>query len=230
MENTPIARELIDKTIENFHITDFAKATIREVKAIAAKAEADSGVEFIKMEMGVPGLPPSSVGVKAEMALPQVAEGVYLEFGGLLTSKGAKFNYGSLVNLKLNPYYLEIPVHMGYKYVINENFAVFGNAGPYAAIGVFGKIKAKADLSSAGGNIDWEEWGIDPSDLKGEGSENIFGKDKMKRFDLGLGIKTGVEFNQKYQVAISYDWGLLETIDDSDWKNRNLMISFSYMF
>ena len=135
-----------------------------------------------------------------------------------------------LVNLKLNPYYLEIPVHMGYEYVINENFAVFGNAGPYAAIGVFGKIKAKADLSSAGGNIDWEEWGIDPSDLKGEGSENIFGKDKMKRFDLGLGIKTGVEFNQKYQVAISYDWGLLETIDDSDWKNRNLMISFSYMF
>ena len=230
MKNTPIARELIDKTIEDFHITDFAKATIREVKAIAAKAEADSGVEFIKMEMGVPGLPPSSVGVKAEMALPQVAEGVYLEFGGLLTSKGAKFNYGSLVNLKLNPYYLEIPVHMGYKYVINENFAVFGNAGPYAAIGVFGKIKAKADLSSAGGNIDWEEWGIDPSDLKGEGSENIFGKDKMKRFDLGLGIKTGVEFNQKYQVAISYDWGLLETIDDSDWKNRNLMISFSYMF
>ena len=50
MKNTPIARELIDKTIENFHITDFAKATIREVKAIAAKAEADSGVEFIKME------------------------------------------------------------------------------------------------------------------------------------------------------------------------------------
>ena len=38
----------------------FAKATIREVKAIAANAEAASGVEFIKMEMGVPGLPPSS--------------------------------------------------------------------------------------------------------------------------------------------------------------------------
>ena len=38
MENTPIARELIDKTIEDFHITDFAKATIREVRAIAAKS------------------------------------------------------------------------------------------------------------------------------------------------------------------------------------------------
>ena len=42
MKNTPLLHvELIDKTIEDFHITDFAKATIREVKAIAAKAEAD---------------------------------------------------------------------------------------------------------------------------------------------------------------------------------------------
>ena len=67
MKNTPIERRLIDETIEDFHIADFAKATIREVKAIAAKAEAASGVEFIKMEMGVPGLPPSAVGVKAEI-------------------------------------------------------------------------------------------------------------------------------------------------------------------
>ena len=57
MRNTPIERKLIDETIADFHITDFAKATIREVKAIAANAEAASGVEFIKMEMGVPGQP-----------------------------------------------------------------------------------------------------------------------------------------------------------------------------
>lgn len=58
MKDTPIKRHLIDETIEEFQITDFSKATIREVKAIAAKAETASGVEFIKMEMGVPGLPP----------------------------------------------------------------------------------------------------------------------------------------------------------------------------
>ena len=34
MRNTPIERKLIDETIADFHITDFAKATIREVKAI----------------------------------------------------------------------------------------------------------------------------------------------------------------------------------------------------
>ena len=67
MKNTPIERHLIDETINEFQIVDFSKATIREVKAIASKAETASGVEFIKMEMGVPGLPPSAVGVKAEI-------------------------------------------------------------------------------------------------------------------------------------------------------------------
>ena len=47
MKNTPIERHLIDETINEFQIVDFSKATIREVKAIASKAEAASGVEFI---------------------------------------------------------------------------------------------------------------------------------------------------------------------------------------
>ena len=34
----------------------------------------------------------------------------------------------------------------------------------------------------------------------------------MKRFDFGLGLKAGVEFSQKYQISIGYDWGLVENI------------------
>ena len=49
MKNTPIERHLIDETINEFQIVDFSKATIREVKAIASKAETASGVEFIKI-------------------------------------------------------------------------------------------------------------------------------------------------------------------------------------
>ena len=67
MKNTPIERHLIDETINEFQIVDFSKATIREVKAIASKAETASGVEFIKMEMGVPGLAPSRIGTEAEI-------------------------------------------------------------------------------------------------------------------------------------------------------------------
>ena len=64
---TPIDRKLIDQAITDYGIQDFAKATIREVKAIAAFAEKESGVEFIKMEMGIPGLPAAKVGVEAQI-------------------------------------------------------------------------------------------------------------------------------------------------------------------
>ena len=48
MKPTPIKREIVDQLIDSLGIKDFAKATIREVKQVAAKAEQQSGVEFIK--------------------------------------------------------------------------------------------------------------------------------------------------------------------------------------
>lgn len=65
--NTPINKELIDKATYDLGIQDFEKATIREVKAVAAYAEDKSGVEFIKFEMGIPGLPASKIGVDAQI-------------------------------------------------------------------------------------------------------------------------------------------------------------------
>ena len=67
MKPTPIKREIVDQLIDSLGIKDFAKATIREVKQVAAKAEQQSGVEFIKMEMGIPGLPAAQVGVDAQV-------------------------------------------------------------------------------------------------------------------------------------------------------------------
>ena len=67
MMETPIKKEIVDRLIAELGITDFAKATIREVKQVAAKAEKESGVEFIKMEMGIPGLPAAQVGVDAQV-------------------------------------------------------------------------------------------------------------------------------------------------------------------
>ena len=64
---TPIKREIVDSLVAELGIEDFAKATIREVKQVAAMAEKESGVEFIKMEMGIPGLPAAQVGVDAQI-------------------------------------------------------------------------------------------------------------------------------------------------------------------
>src|SRR5574344_578085 len=105
MKPTPIARHLIDKTIDEFGIKDFAHATIREVKAIAANAEKASGVEFIKMEMGVPGLPPSSVGVNAQVeALNKGIARLYPDINGLpeLKQEASRF-IKAFINVDLDP-------------------------------------------------------------------------------------------------------------------------------
>lgn len=159
-------------------------------------------------------------GVKAELGLSQEASGAYMDFAALLSLKGAKIDGGSIASIKFNPYYLEVPVHVGYKYAVNDDFALFGSVGPYIAVGLFGKAKAKVDGSIA----DFGELGTNSA------SEDIFGDDAFKRFDFGLGLKAGVEFSKKYQVAISYDFGLVEVAKDLGMKNRNLMISLGYMF
>jgi aspartate/methionine/tyrosine aminotransferase len=69
--NVPVDKRIVDKAIEDLHIVDFEKATIREVVAVAGKIEKEAGLEFIHIEMGVPGLPASSVGVAAEIAALQ---------------------------------------------------------------------------------------------------------------------------------------------------------------
>ena len=67
MRDTPISKELVDNAIRQFGIQDFEKATIREVKSVAAFAEKETGVEFVKLEMGIPGLPASKIGVEAQI-------------------------------------------------------------------------------------------------------------------------------------------------------------------
>lgn len=105
MKNTPIDPILVNKIIADFNIKDFGKATIREVKAIAAKVEAETNVEFIKMEMGVPGLPPSSVGVKAEIAaLESGIASLYPDINGLpeLKEEASRF-VKAFINVDIKP-------------------------------------------------------------------------------------------------------------------------------
>ncbi|KAA6333777.1 Glutamate-pyruvate aminotransferase AlaC [termite gut metagenome] len=103
--HTPIDRQLIDQIIQEYRIADFSKATIREIKAIAAKVEATSGIEFIKMEMGVPGIPPSMIGVAAEIkALQKGVAGIYPDINGLpeLKEEASRF-VKAFVNINIRP-------------------------------------------------------------------------------------------------------------------------------
>lgn len=105
MRPTPINKELIDNTIREHGIQDFAKATIREVKGVAAHAEKESGVEFIKMEMGIPGLPAAQVGVDAQIKSLQggIAHS-YPDIQGLPALKEAASEFvKAFIGVDINP-------------------------------------------------------------------------------------------------------------------------------
>lgn len=105
MRPTPINKELIDNTIRKHGIQDFAKATIREVKGVAAHAEKESGVEFIKMEMGIPGLPAAQVGVDAQ--IKSLQDGIahsYPDIQGLPALKEAASEFvKAFIGVDINP-------------------------------------------------------------------------------------------------------------------------------
>lgn len=105
MRPTPINKELIDNTIREHGIQDFAKATIREVKGVAAHAEKESGVEFIKMEMGIPGLPAAQVGVDAQ--IKSLQDGIahsYPDIQGLPALKEAVSEFvKAFIGVDINP-------------------------------------------------------------------------------------------------------------------------------
>jgi len=67
MKKTPIDYSVVQEVINEFNLPDFGKATIREVVGMTNQIEKRSGKRFIRMEMGVPGLPASKIGVQAEI-------------------------------------------------------------------------------------------------------------------------------------------------------------------
>lgn len=75
---------LIEEIMSKLEIESIATASIRQVGAIVRAVEQRTGVEYIHFEMGVPGLPPSEVGVKAECdALQRGVASVYPIIDGI---------------------------------------------------------------------------------------------------------------------------------------------------
>ncbi|MDO5571274.1 MAG: pyridoxal phosphate-dependent aminotransferase [Bacteroidales bacterium] len=103
--NTPISHQAVEETIEELNIPDFGKATIREVVAISNILEKKTGKEFIHMEMGVPGLKPSQIGVNTEIkALENGVASIYPIIDGLpeLKKQASRF-VKAFIDVDINP-------------------------------------------------------------------------------------------------------------------------------
>ncbi len=67
MQKTIIDSELVKSTLAESGIEKVGRASIRELVRIVNIMEEKSGIKFIRMEMGVPGIEPSSIGINAEI-------------------------------------------------------------------------------------------------------------------------------------------------------------------
>ena len=66
MQNRVYSQELVDRVVDELKITDLEQATIGQVVLLASRLEELTGIPFIRMDQGVPGLEPCRIGTEAE--------------------------------------------------------------------------------------------------------------------------------------------------------------------
>lgn len=88
MKNTPIDYQTVTQKISESPIESVGKASIRDIKKLVDQIEAATGEKYIRMEMGIPGLPPSQIGIEAEIeALRRGVPAIYPDIFGIAPLK-----------------------------------------------------------------------------------------------------------------------------------------------
>jgi aspartate/methionine/tyrosine aminotransferase len=105
MNNIPLPEGLINDIINQNGLPEPGNASIREIVFLANQLEKKTGIKFIRMEMGVPGLPTPSIGIDAEIeALRSGVTSAYPDIRGvpLLKEEASRF-IKLLLNLDIKP-------------------------------------------------------------------------------------------------------------------------------
>lgn len=194
-----------------------------------------------------------TMGIKMEYMLPN-AHGTYINLGVDWTMKGAKnkesekigfidgIDFGTVdVIDKMTTHYLEIPIHVGFRYNVLPEVGVFAEVGPYFAIGVGGKHTTSLDADGSWTKDFEESYAI----FKNRGD-----KTNLQRWDAGFGFRVGAEYMNKYSLNLGCDWGFTDMYRDDyrdiiqdgmkdlgfpgfklkKIKNFNFVMSFGYRF
>lgn len=84
MKDTPINYALVTQMIKESGIKNIGDASIREIKKLVDMIEQATNEKFIRMEMGIPGLPPLKIGVEAQKkALDSGVAAIYPDIFGI---------------------------------------------------------------------------------------------------------------------------------------------------
>ena len=105
MHNIPLPADLINLMALRAGIESSATASIREIVNMVDLIEKETGIRFIRMEMGVPGLSTPEIAVEAEIqALKKGVSAVYPEIAGIgeLRQETSRF-IRLFLNAEVNP-------------------------------------------------------------------------------------------------------------------------------
>ncbi len=105
MSNTPIKQEIVEKNLQLSGIKNVGTASIREIKKLINMIEKESGEQFVRMEMGIPGIPPCAVGVEAQIAaLREGCASIYPDIEGTVNLKQEMSKFiKNFLNLNVAP-------------------------------------------------------------------------------------------------------------------------------
>lgn len=97
------------------------------------------------------------------------------------------------------PYYLVLPIRVGYKLGINEKLTVNFAIGPSVGVGLWGKGHVKTYDESSNSEL-----------TSSTNLSNIFDTSKSgymssSRFEYGASVKAGVEIKRHYTIGIEYN-------------------------
>ncbi len=105
MSTIPIPENVIESVKEATGIKCPGTSSIREIVHLVNQIELKTGIKYVRMEMGVPGLPVSSIAIEAEVnALKNGAAALYPDIMGLRILKNEASRFIKLfLNVDVNP-------------------------------------------------------------------------------------------------------------------------------
>ncbi len=100
MRKTPVDMDLVKARIAENEIGNLGTASIREIFKLVNQIEAETGIRYVRMEMGVPGLKASQIGVDAE--IESLRKGVTSDYPDIEGIRPLKEETARFIKLFLN--------------------------------------------------------------------------------------------------------------------------------
>lgn len=131
-----------------------------------------------------------------------------------LCSRNKKMDTSPASELKSDPYYLELPIHIAKKFYPSENINIYVGVGPMIGYGLFGNTK-----ETMIGNVNGET-------VTKVRTEKYF--DSQLRLEHGFSVKAGVDIKKHYRVSLGYN--LMNHGGSSSNNSHNLSLNLGYIF